>query len=189
MNTLHLSLPLSPLHIRSSSWAHKNSVLEHTLLIRTFPPNPFPSIRYRRALKLQAKAKGFGIKGTLPEKNLQEEDDDGKLSTRSKKEDDNDKIADEVWGRMIVRILAYVGIPMASGIALLIIFGFLKENHIWDVPLWLPFVTTLIGFGTSALGIAYGTLSTSLDPNKKGSLLGWEEVQQNWPELWKEDIE
>ncbi|RZC52559.1 hypothetical protein C5167_020987 [Papaver somniferum] len=186
MNTLLLSL--SPLHIRSTPWAHKNSVLEHTLYVRRFPHNPFPSFHYRRrTLKLQAKAKGFGTKGTLPEKNLQEEDDDEKLSTRSKKEDD--KIADEVWGRMIVRILAYVGIPMASGIALLVIFGFLKENHIWDVPLWLPFVTTLIGFGTSALGIAYGTLSTSLDPNKKGSLLGWEEVQQNWPELWKEDIE
>ncbi|KAI3975491.1 hypothetical protein MKX01_038760 [Papaver californicum] len=151
MNTLNLYLPLSPLHIRSTP---------------IFPPNPSPSLCYRRVLKLQTKDKGLGTKGALPEKNLQEEDDDGKLSTRSKKEDVNDKIGDEVWGRMIVRILSYVGIPMASGIALLIIFGFLKENHIWDVSLWL-----------------------ALDPNKKGTLLGWEEVQQNWPELWKEDIE
>ncbi|MCL7031159.1 hypothetical protein MKW94_028497 [Papaver nudicaule] len=188
MNTLHLSLPLPPLHIRSTPRAHKNSVLEHTVLIRTLHSNPFSFLHNRRVLKVQAKAKGFGTKDTLPEKDLLEEDDDEKR-IRIIKEDDNDKIPDEIWGRMIVRILAYVGIPMASGIALLVIFGYLKENHIWDVPLWLPFVTTLIGFGTSALGIAYGTLSTSLDPNKKESLLGWEQVQQNWPELWKEDIQ
>ncbi|KAK9109259.1 hypothetical protein Sjap_017319 [Stephania japonica] len=97
---------------------------------------------------------------------------------------DDDQISQEVWERMLKRILVFVGTPMASGVALLVIFSSLKEHQVWDVPLWLPFLTTLLCFGSSAIGIAYGTLSTSLDPEKKGSVLGWEEVQRNWPEMW-----
>ncbi|KAK9135903.1 hypothetical protein Syun_015233 [Stephania yunnanensis] len=97
---------------------------------------------------------------------------------------EDDQIAPEVWDRMLKRILVFVGTPMASGVALLVMFSALKEHHLWDVPLWLPVLTTLLCFGLSPIGMAYGTLSTSLDPEKKGSVLGWEEVQRNWPEMW-----
>ncbi|KAM0949840.1 hypothetical protein DsansV1_C05g0057081 [Dioscorea sansibarensis] len=81
------------------------------------------------------------------------------------------------------------GAPMASSVALLYLMEFLNENKLWAVPLWLPFLTVLLGFGTSAMGIAYGSLSTSWDPEREGSLLGWQEAQKNWPELWKDEDE
>lgn len=61
------------------------------------------------------------------------------------------------------------------------------ENKLWDVPKWLPFVTTFITFGASALGIALGSLSTSLNAAEEGSFLGFEQVQKNWIEMWKEE--
>ncbi|OVA02118.1 Protein of unknown function DUF3464 [Macleaya cordata] len=192
MKTLQLSLGLpSPLQItKTPTWTHRNSDLKPIVLAAAIPYNP--SSCSKRALKLQAKAKGFGSGGPAPVVALSEKNarrDENVPRNGGKNDDGDDKIAPVVWERMIVRILFSVGAPMASGVALLYVFGTLKDNHIWDVPLWLPFLTTLIAFGTSAIGIAYGTLSTSLDPEKKGSVLGWEEVQKNWPELWKEDIE
>ncbi|KAF2315562.1 hypothetical protein GH714_040070 [Hevea brasiliensis] len=103
--------------------------------------------------------------------------------------DHDDEIPKEVFNRITKRILVSVGAPMAPGLAVLKFFGTVKEQGIWDVPLWLPFTTTFLTLGTSALGIAYGALSTSLDPNKKGSLLGLEEAQRNWAEMWKEEDE
>lgn len=78
---------------------------------------------------------------------------------------------------------------MAFGVTLLKIFQAIKEQNLWDVPIWLPFFTTFLTFGASTVGIAYGTLSTSLDPEKKGSLFGWEDAQKNWVEMWKEEDE
>ncbi|KAL5718693.1 hypothetical protein ACHQM5_011570 [Ranunculus cassubicifolius] len=142
----------------------------------------------KKTWKLQAEAKGFGTKSVKTSKKDSEDDFTSKQNKGSNADDD-DKISQVVWDRMIVRILFYVGTPMGIGVAFLVIFDNLKEYHIVDFPVWLPFLTTLLSFGTSALGIAYGTLSTSLDPDKKGTVLGWEEVQQNWPEMWKEDEE
>ncbi|KAH6783990.1 hypothetical protein C2S52_008949 [Perilla frutescens var. hirtella] len=101
--------------------------------------------------------------------------------------DDDDKIPDVVWERMISRILFYVGVPLAIGFALLKGFDVVIENGLWDVPKWLPFLTTFITFGASALGIAYGSLSTSLNAAEEGSFLGFEQVQKNWVEMWKEE--
>ncbi|KAF2312224.1 hypothetical protein GH714_028604 [Hevea brasiliensis] len=81
--------------------------------------------------------------------------------------DEDEEIPNEVFNRIIKRILVSVGAPMALGLAFLMFFGAAKEQGIWDVPLWIPFTTTFLTFGTSALGIAYGALSTSLDPNKR----------------------
>ena len=66
-------------------------------------------------------------------------------------------------------------------------FGIVKDQHLWDVLVWLPFLTTFITFGASSLGITYGTLSTSWDLEKKGSLLELEEAQHNWVDMWKEE--
>ncbi|XWS48481.1 hypothetical protein CRYUN_Cryun13aG0081100 [Craigia yunnanensis] len=65
---------------------------------------------------------------------------------------------------MIAIILVSVGVPLATGLALLHLFGVVKKQNLWDVSLWLPFLTTFITFGTSTLGIPYGTLSASWDP-------------------------
>ncbi|XP_047093703.1 protein PAM68, chloroplastic-like [Lolium rigidum] len=100
---------------------------------------------------------------------------------------DDDEIPQVVFDRILKRILFTVGIPMASGVALLNIYDALKRGGGLEVPSWVQLLTILLSFGTSAGGIAYGTLSTSWDPDKEGSLLGIDELQTNWPELWKED--
>lgn len=80
-----------------------------------------------------------------------------------------------------------MGGPLAIGFALLQLFSVSKEQHLWNVPKWLPFLTTFITFGASALGVAYGSLSTSLDAEEEGSFLGFEQVEKNWVEMWKEE--
>ncbi|GMI75547.1 hypothetical protein HRI_001224000 [Hibiscus trionum] len=128
--------------------------------------------------KLQANAKGFS--GTPP---ATAKDSNNK----NKNNNEDDEIPQVVFDRMIRRILVSVGVPLATGVALLNLFGEAKDRNLWDVPLWLPFLTTLITFGASTLGIAYGTLSSSWDAERKGSLLGLEEAQRNWVEMWKEE--
>ncbi|XP_062200381.1 uncharacterized protein PAM68-like [Phragmites australis] len=103
--------------------------------------------------------------------------------------DDDDELPQPVFDRILRRIMFTVGVPMASGVALLNVYDALKRGQGVDVPSWLPLLTILVSFGTSALGIAYGTLSASWDPEKEGSLLGIDEARANWPVLWKEEIE
>ncbi|OEL38308.1 hypothetical protein BAE44_0000677 [Dichanthelium oligosanthes] len=111
-------------------------------------------------------------------------------SSRSGSEhDDEDEIPQPVFDRILRRIVFTVGVPMASGVALLNVYDALKRGQGVDVPAWLPLLTILVAFGTSALGIAYGTLSASWDPDKEGSLLGIDEARANWPVLWNEEIE
>ena len=112
-----------------------------------------------------------------------------KPNNKGKNNDGDDEIPKEVFNRIIVRILVSVGVPMGLGLALLYVFGELKERGIWDMPMWIPFLTTFLTFGASTLGIAYGTLSTSLDAEREGSFLGLNEVQKNWVEMWKEEDE
>jgi hypothetical protein len=102
---------------------------------------------------------------------------------------DDDELPQPVFDRILARILVTVGLPMASGVALLNVYEALKSNQGVELPSWLSLLTILVSFGTSALGIAYGTLSASWDPEKEGSLLGIEELQANWPVLWAEEIE
>ncbi|TYK23016.1 putative Sterol regulatory element-binding protein cleavage-activating protein [Cucumis melo var. makuwa] len=136
--------------------------------------------------QVQVNAKGFtGSPATAKNRETAAKN----LSGQNNNEDDDDEIPEAVYSRIITRILAFVGIPMAFGVTLLKIFQAIKEQNLWDVPIWVPFFTTFLTFGASTMGIAYGTLSTSLDPEKKGSVVGWEEAQKNWVEMWKEEDE
>ncbi|KAJ0967852.1 hypothetical protein J5N97_024769 [Dioscorea zingiberensis] len=131
----------------------------------------------------KAQGKGFGSTNistkVKKEEKVEEEE--------KEKEEEDDEIPEEVFNRIMKRIFFFVGTPMASSIGLLYLMEFLKEKGVWDVPMWLPLLTVLIGFGTSGMGIAYGSLSTSWDPDREGSLLGWQEAQKNWPQLWKDE--
>ncbi|KAG4939620.1 hypothetical protein AAZX31_16G161600 [Glycine max] len=139
-------------------------------------------------LKPRASAKGFSSTGppTVASDNA---NTTKKPMRRKNNDDDDDELPQEVMYRLIGRILFSVGVPMGLGLALLGLFGELKEKHVWDAPLWLPFLTTLLTFGASSLGIAYGALSTSLDAEKEGSFLGVEQLQKNWVEMWQEKQE
>lgn len=171
---------------RVSPWMKRSLSPQHFTAIQTSvdPPHILPS---PRTTELQARAKGFGGDITVSNGKIRREDESSK-SNRSGG-DNEDEIPQVVFQRIIVRILFFVGTPMALGVGVLFLLSALKQQHVWDVPLWLPYLTIILGFGTSALGITYGSLSTSWDPERKGSLLGWEEAQKNWPELWKEDEE
>ncbi|KNA17799.1 hypothetical protein SOVF_076950 [Spinacia oleracea] len=135
----------------------------------------------KTSCKLHAQAKGFGKTSTQKKNNAP------KSGSTPEEEDEDDKIPTIVFDRMIRRIVTSVGVPMATGVVLLKLFDALKEKQLWDVPLWVTFITTFVFFGSSVLGVAYGSLSTSWDAEKSGSVLGFEEAKQNWDEMWKED--
>eukprot|EP00879_Flechtneria_rotunda_P027368 GHRR01029316.1.p2 GENE.GHRR01029316.1~~GHRR01029316.1.p2 ORF type:complete len:102 (-),score=12.07 GHRR01029316.1:364-669(-) len=54
-----------------------------------------------------------------------------------------------------------------------------------EYPLWIVYVTQAIMFGGGLLGITYGILSTSWDPKREGTALGFTEFQANLPILLK----
>ncbi|XP_004515985.1 uncharacterized protein PAM68-like [Cicer arietinum] len=131
-------------------------------------------------LKPQASAKGFSNTSNI-------KTNDVTIKKNPNNKDDDDEIPKVVMYRIIGRILFSVIVPMALGLSILHLYGELKDRQIWNAPLWIPFLTTLITFGASALGIAYGVLSTSLDAEREGSLFGLQEVEKNWVEMWKEE--
>jgi len=110
-------------------------------------------------------------------------------SSSSEVDGDDDELPQPVFDRILRRIAFTVGLPMATGVALLNVYDALKRGQGVVVPSWVPLLTILVAFGTSALGIAYGTLSASWDPDKEGSLLGIDEARANWPVLWQEEIQ
>ncbi|KAL6123178.1 hypothetical protein ACLB2K_075701 [Fragaria x ananassa] len=161
---------------QSSPWKLKTPALHPTSLQSL----PLPKRAHHHIQPHANSSKGFG--NNTPAATMKE-----RPSSKNPKNDD--EIPQVVTERMLVRIVAAVGLPLATGIAFLNVFEYIKENHLWDVPVWLPFLTTLLTFGTSALGIAYGALSTSWDAEKKGSILGFEEAQKNWVDMWREEDE
>ncbi|ERN06137.1 hypothetical protein AMTRI_Chr06g192620 [Amborella trichopoda] len=160
--------------------------LQHSLIIYTSTCTRIPRLPHtgshkhsHRRLTLRVGGRGFG--------GLSDREREDRETRSSKQEGDDDEIPQVVLDRMLRRIVFYVGAPMGLGLGLLWAFDTLKNGGVWDAPMWLPLLTVLLGFGTSALGVAYGTLSASWDPSEEGSLLGWKEAQKNWPVLWKEE--
>ncbi|KAL8049583.1 hypothetical protein ABFX02_06G028700 [Erythranthe guttata] len=184
MKTLTIVLQITPPDIatRSNQLPRTNETLHRSRRETPFQPE--------RKWRLHDGAKGFTGRPTNKEK----ESIARKSNTSSRKDkknnmDDDDKIPDVVWDRMISRILVYVGVPLAAGFFMLQVFSVLKEQGSVNVPKWVPFVTTFVTFGASALGVAYGSLSTSLSADEEGSLLGFEQVEKNWVEMWEQDEE
>ncbi|XP_023541387.1 uncharacterized protein PAM68-like [Cucurbita pepo subsp. pepo] len=140
--------------------------------------------------QIQLNAKGFtGSPATAKDRETAVKKPSGQNNSRGGGGGDDDEIPEAVAKRIITRILAFVGVPMAFGVTLVKILEAVHEQKLWHVPIWLPFLTIFLTFGASTMGIAYGTLSTSLDPEKEGTLFGWDEAQKNWVEMWKEEDE
>ncbi|KAI3694214.1 hypothetical protein L1987_77176 [Smallanthus sonchifolius] len=132
--------------------------------------------------------KGFGppppkkiTKKTLSPKKLNNEDED--------EDEEMDReagvIPEVVTNRMMGRIGLSVGIPLFIGLLFFPFFFYLKVGLKIDVPTWVPFIVSFVFFGTALLGVSYGIVSTSWDPMREGSLLGWNEAQKNWPVFWQ----
>ncbi|KAK6947324.1 PAM68-like [Dillenia turbinata] len=94
-------------------------------------------------------------------------------------------IPEIVTNRMISRMGFSVGIPLFIGLLFFPFFYYLKVGLKIDVPTWVPFIVSFIFFGTALLGVSYGIVSSSWDPMREGSLLGWNEAQKNWPVFWQ----
>jgi hypothetical protein len=57
------------------------------------------------------------------------------------------------------------------------LFWYLRVVQKVEYPIWVVYVTQAFMFGGGLAGISYGILSTSWDPRREGSALGWTELQ------------
>ncbi|XP_031282484.1 protein PAM68, chloroplastic, partial [Pistacia vera] len=110
-------------------------------------------------------------------------DDEGEEDEEDEREEG--VIPEIVTNRMISRMGFTVGIPLFIGLLFFPFFYYLKVGLKIDVPTWVPFIVSFIFFGTALLGVSYGIVSSSWDPLREGSLLGWNEAQKNWPVFWQ----
>ncbi|CAI9755506.1 unnamed protein product [Fraxinus pennsylvanica] len=154
-------------------------------------PNPSKThLKFNPVSATLNSPKGFGPtskkfkKSKKPKKNYdtnEEEDED--------EEDEDEKeegvIPEIVTNRMMSRMGFSVGIPLFIGLLFFPFFYYLKVGLKIDVPTWIPFIVSFIFFGTALLGVSYGIVSSSWDPIREGSLLGWNEAKKNWPVFWQ----
>ncbi len=56
-------------------------------------------------------------------------------------------------------------------------------KHVDFVSTGVVYLTQSVVFGIALLGISYGIVSTSFDPRREGSMLGWDEFQANLPQV------
>jgi Photosynthesis affected mutant 68 len=165
-----------------------NSIKHPPLIPSTI--SPLFQKRKLRTKELHAKRKGSGAAVSVPEKKRKskEKEDQTDNSVNAEVEEE-DEIPQPVFDRMLRRISISIAVPIGSGMTLIYVLDKLNKANIWDVPGWLPFFLVLVSFGSGALAMAYGTLSTSWDPDIQGSFFGFEQIEKNWPVLWKEEIE
>ncbi|XP_065869212.1 uncharacterized protein PAM68-like [Euphorbia lathyris] len=176
MNSLILS-QRSPFYLTGSSSPSPSPSKLHTNFLPTTPRN-------LTKWQQNANAKGFTSKKPPPIKQPKLEFEIPKIQNSGG--EDEEEIPRDVFNRLILRVCVCVGVPMVLGYGFLSIFGALREQG-YDVPKWMPFLSSFLTFGASCFGIPYGALSTSLDPDRKGSVLGFDEAQKHWVEMWEEE--
>jgi len=84
-----------------------------------------------------------------------------------------------VVDRMFRRMLVSAGAPVLLGLLLLPAFWYARVVAKIEYPPWLVYLTQGVFFGGGLLGITYGILSTSWEPRREGSALGFEEFKAN----------
>lgn len=170
--------------------------------ISQFPisiPRFSPKIRLLHSSLTSASSnrpKGFGPSSPIKMKRRK----NPKKKNYSNDEDDDDEDEDEeddgreaeagvipevVTNRMISRMGFSVGIPVTIGLLFFPFFYYLKVGLKIDVPTWIPFIVSFFFLGSALLGVSYGIVSSSWDPLREGSFLGWTEAQKNWPVFWQ----
>ena len=116
-----------------------------------------------------------------------------KASDRAKeREGDNlpsNYIPPEVSKRMVRRASWMAGVPTILGLSAFFINYYLLVNHILELPSWLTYAETLTLFGMGFVGLSYGVLSASWEPERDGGLIGLSEFRFNVKvlfEQWRE---
>ncbi|KAG9452860.1 hypothetical protein H6P81_005764 [Aristolochia fimbriata] len=176
--------PSSPLYIPSPS---KNAPFlipipltrrrNSRFALALFPPS---ALKSPRGFGPSPKKNSRKQKKRPTESNDEDESDDDGVD-----ESDDSTIPEIVTNRMISRMGLTVGIPLAIGLLFFPFFYYLKVVVKVDVPTWVPFIVSFFFFGSALLGVSYGIVSSSWDPLREGSLLGWNEAQKNWPVFWQ----
>eukprot|EP00249_Psilotum_nudum_P001049 c13331_g1_i1 orf=92-760(+) len=138
------------------------------------------------SIRVVRSPKGFGPiskkkKPTFPKEKTGYDDD----RKDEGEEEEDDLVPEVITNRMLGRMGFTVGIPLAVGFLFFPFFYYLKVVLKLDVPEWLPLSTSIVMFSIAGLGITYGVVSTSWDPLREGSRLGWKEARANWPVLWQ----
>ncbi|PRQ19087.1 hypothetical protein RchiOBHm_Chr7g0213261 [Rosa chinensis] len=135
--------------------------------------------------------RGFGrppkeSKKTTTKKKTEQNNDSGNEDEEDEEDEAEEGIIPEiVTNRMITRMGFTVGLPLFMGLLFFPFFYYLKVGLKIDVPTWVPFIVSFVFFGTALAGVSYGIVSSSWDPMREGSLLGWNEAQKNWPVFWR----
>ncbi|XP_030535430.1 protein PAM68, chloroplastic isoform X2 [Rhodamnia argentea] len=137
--------------------------------------------------------KGFGPspkktkKTKKPNREYDSDEDEDEDDEDNDQEDARDQgvIPEVVTNRMMNRMAISVGAPLFIGLLFFPFFYYLKVGLKIDVPTWVPFIVSFFFFGSALLGVSYGIVSSSWDPLREGSLLGWNEAQKNWPVFWQ----
>lgn len=148
-----------------------------------------PSTQLNATLK---NPRGFGrspkkSKKTTPKKKTEPNNDSDNEEDEDEEEEEEAEgiIPEIVTNRMISRMGFTVGLPLFMGLLFFPFFYYLKVGLKIDVPTWVPFIVSFVFFGTALAGVSYGIVSSSWDPMREGSLLGWNEAQKNWPVFWR----
>ena len=93
----------------------------------------------------------------------------------------SDTVPEQITDRMLIRIALFSGGPIVFGMLLFPLFYYIKKVQGIDLPVWAVYIVQTGVFGGGLLGISYGIISSSWDPQREGSLLGWNEFQANLP--------
>ncbi|CAM6104553.1 unnamed protein product [Calypogeia fissa] len=172
--------------------------------LKSFPSQQHDQLQERNLVVASLKppsGKGFGKKNVVENKTKtteSSEDTSGSSLSppaledapskpfryRRDEEEEDEGVPEVVTNRMLKRIAFTVGLPLVFGLLLFPLFYYLKVVNKLDVPEWLPLIFSMVTFGTAGFGITYGVVSSSWDPAREGSLLGWKEAQVNWPLVW-----
>jgi Photosynthesis affected mutant 68 len=88
----------------------------------------------------------------------------------------------QVNDRILKRIIVFSGVPVFVGFLLYPLFYYVKVGLQIDLPIWVVYLVQVFTFGGGLLGITYGVLSSSWDPDRENStLLGINEFKANLP--------
>ncbi len=108
---------------------------------------------------------------------------------RSARRNTDPGIPEEVTKRMMKRMMVFSGVPSFLGMATFVVSYFVVTKLDYDLPNSAVLLVSLGFFGLGVVGLSYGILSASWEPEQSGSLLGTQEFGTNFSRMtdaWKE---
>lgn len=150
-------------------------------------PLPFEPVKSR---KKQGKKSSTSPKQQVTEKqNSPKNVNQNNVNKNAKRSKEENSIPEVVSRRMITRMVLLSGTPLLLSVLTFVFSYYVIANDIFVLPNQAVLLVSTGFFGLSVVGLSYGLFSASWDEDKKGSLLGFQEVKTNFQrmkEAWKE---